>query len=579
MPRFHLPGERLLFLCLILAVISSACGKTYTFEVTSPEDETLVRDQVVRVTGTGKPGARVVAPATSGSGTVGEDGQWRIDVRLSPGENDLTFRHEGEDDQRLTVTYKPRFAITEPEPDAEVGSETLVVRGTGQPSAEVTRDISWAPDQHTVVGSSGEWIMHVDLREGSNELKLRQEGTDEPQQTLVVTYDPALAAAQAAPTDAPTPTPTLAPTSVPTSAPAPTTQPPTATPSPAATTAAVAPAAADPTNTPTPEPTDTPRPAPTNTPTLTPEPTNTPTPRPTNTPTPRPTPSKARPGGQAYSVVDVVDGDTVKIQRNGTVETLRLIGMDTPETVDPRKPVQCYGREASARAANLLEGERVRIATDPTQDTRDKYGRLLVYLWRADGLFFNQRMIADGYAKEYTYDVPYQYQSQFRRAERQAREARRGLWSPSTCGGDTTQAVAETVTMYVDAAGQGYTGANLRSRPTTEATLLRLIPNGERVQAVDQPVTGDDGGSWYEVTYAGQRGYVLETLLSDQPPREEEAPAPAPPGDNCDPSYPDSCIPPYPPDLNCDDVPEEGFAVRPPDPHGFDGDGDGVGCE
>ncbi len=274
-------------------------------------------------------------------------------------------------------------------------------------------------------------------------------------------------------------------------------------------------------------------------------------------------------------MVDVVDGDTVKIQRNGTVETLRLIGMDTPETVDPRKPVQCYGREASARAANLLEGERVRIATDPTQDTRDKYGRLLVYLWRADGLFFNQRMIADGYAKEYTYDVPYQYQSQFRSAERQAREGERGLWSWKTCNGDTTQPAGDTVTLYVN----GTEGANLRSGPSTESDVLRTIPKGEPVQAVDAPVTGD-GQSWYQVTYEGQHGYVVGSLLGEERPAEEQRPSPPPaPRSNCDPSYPDFCIPPSPPDLNCKDIDGGQFTVLRPDPHRLDADEDGIGCE
>src|SRR6476660_7558603 len=107
-------------------------------------------------------------------------------------------------------------------------------------------------------------------------------------------------------------------------------------------------------------------------------------------------------------VVRVVDGDTVDVQMaDGHTERLRLIGIDTPETVDPRKPVQCFGREASAHAHELLDGQAVTIDGDPTQDTRDRYGRLLAYLWRADGLFFNQRMISDGFAHEYTYRLPY----------------------------------------------------------------------------------------------------------------------------------------------------------------------------
>jgi len=141
-----------------------------------------------------------------------------------------------------------------------------------------------------------------------------------------------------------------------------------------------------------------------------------------------------------YPVVEVVDGDTVKIRRNGRVETLRLIGLDTPETRDPRRPVECFGREASARGKKLLGGQKVRIVMDRSQGTKDKYGRTLAYLYRQDGLFYNLDMIRAGYANEYTYqNNPYQYQKQFKAAERQAREAERGLWSPKTCDGDANQ--------------------------------------------------------------------------------------------------------------------------------------------
>lgn len=160
--------------------------------------------------------------------------------------------------------------------------------------------------------------------------------------------------------------------------------------------------------------------------------------------TPNPTPTKQQnpavpvgtnPQFQYYAVTDVVDGDTLKINMGGTVETLRLIGIDTPETVDPRKPVQCFGIEASNRAKVLLSGQKVRIEADSTQDTRDKYGRLLVYIYRDDGLFFNKAMVADGYAYEYTYDKAYKYQAEFKAAQLAAQNAGKGLWSPTTCNG------------------------------------------------------------------------------------------------------------------------------------------------
>ena len=147
-----------------------------------------------------------------------------------------------------------------------------------------------------------------------------------------------------------------------------------------------------------------------------------------------------------YSVVSVTDGDTLKISIDGTTKTLRLIGMDTPETVDPRKPVQCFGKEASNKAKELLSGQKVRIETDSTQGELDKYGRMLVYIWRQDGLFFNEYMIKQGYANEYTYDLPYKYQSDFKSAQTYARENQLGLWSPKTCSGDTSQSAESTST-------------------------------------------------------------------------------------------------------------------------------------
>lgn len=139
-----------------------------------------------------------------------------------------------------------------------------------------------------------------------------------------------------------------------------------------------------------------------------------------------------------YPISSVVDGDTVKVNINGTIETLRLIGMDTPETVDPRKPVQCFGKEASNKAKELLIGKKVRIEKDLTQGELDKYGRRLAYIYREDGLFYNKYMIEQGYAHEYTYNTPYKYQTEFKAAQKSAQENLRGLWSPDTCNGDTT---------------------------------------------------------------------------------------------------------------------------------------------
>lgn len=149
--------------------------------------------------------------------------------------------------------------------------------------------------------------------------------------------------------------------------------------------------------------------------------------------------TQTSPQYEYYSIASIVDGDTIKININGTVETLRLIGIDTPETVDPRKTVQCFGKEASDKAKALLSGKKVRIEQDPTQGERDKYARLLAYVYRDDGLFYNKYMIEQGYAHEYTYNTPYKYQTEFKVAQKEAQDNQIGFWSPNTCNGDTTK--------------------------------------------------------------------------------------------------------------------------------------------
>lgn len=129
--------------------------------------------------------------------------------------------------------------------------------------------------------------------------------------------------------------------------------------------------------------------------------------------------------GEYYKVLDVVDGDTIKIEEVGTV---RAIGIDTPETVDPRKDIECFGMEASNKAKDLLENQLVRIEFDESQGAVDKYGRVLAYIYLEDGRMFNEIMIKEGYAHEYTYDSEYKYQSDFKIAETFAKESQKGLW-------------------------------------------------------------------------------------------------------------------------------------------------------
>lgn len=134
-----------------------------------------------------------------------------------------------------------------------------------------------------------------------------------------------------------------------------------------------------------------------------------------------------------YIVEKVVDGDTIKVKMDGELKTIRLIGLDTPEVVDPRKVVECFGQEASNKAKEILNNKKVRLEIDDSQGDQDNYGRLLRYVYLEDNTFLNKWMIENGYGHEYTYEIPYIHQSKFQEAENFARENKLGLWSDNAC--------------------------------------------------------------------------------------------------------------------------------------------------
>ncbi len=129
------------------------------------------------------------------------------------------------------------------------------------------------------------------------------------------------------------------------------------------------------------------------------------------------------------TVVSVVNGDTLDIQfADGSSMRVRLLGMDAPEDE------MCFGAEASIRAGELATGAAVIVETDPSQTDRDKFGRFYRYVRLPDGRLLNEVMIEEGFAYEYTYFVPYQYQVEFRAAQAAARDNQRGLWQDGGCG-------------------------------------------------------------------------------------------------------------------------------------------------
>ncbi len=131
---------------------------------------------------------------------------------------------------------------------------------------------------------------------------------------------------------------------------------------------------------------------------------------------------------QFRTVRRVVDGDTLVLENK---ERVRLIGVDTPETKHPRKPVEYYGKEASRFTKTMCEGKRVRLEFDQANASighKDRYRRTLAYVFLEDGTFLNAEIVKQGYGFAYT-RFPFKYMDKFRRYEREAREQRKGLWS------------------------------------------------------------------------------------------------------------------------------------------------------
>jgi len=127
-------------------------------------------------------------------------------------------------------------------------------------------------------------------------------------------------------------------------------------------------------------------------------------------------------------VIRVVDGDTLVLSPN---EKVRLIGVDTPETKHPKKPVQCFGLEAKEFTGKMAAGKKIRLELDQANAAtghKDRYGRTLGYVYLEDGVFLNAEIIRQGYGHSYT-RFPFRYLEEFRALQRQARAVGRGLWS------------------------------------------------------------------------------------------------------------------------------------------------------
>jgi len=210
----------------------------------------------------------------------------------------------------------------------------------------------------------------------------------------------------------------------------------------------------------------------------------------------------AEPGGsvELHPVLSVADGDTITVDIAGNRERIRLIGIDAPEVAGTP---ECFGNEASQYARGILTGTAVGLVSDPTQDDRDRYGRLLRYVILPDGTDFDAQLIAQGYAHEYTHDKPYQRQSAYRAAESAATSADRGLWSPETCSArtllvplDTRSAPANTPTSVIaappDAAA---TGCDIKGNISSKGDKIYHQP-GDSSYA-ETVITGSKGERFF----------------------------------------------------------------------------------
>lgn len=137
-------------------------------------------------------------------------------------------------------------------------------------------------------------------------------------------------------------------------------------------------------------------------------------------------------------VVNVIDGDTVEVKIDGqdVIANVRLLGINTPESIDPRRPVQCFGKEASNFTKQLMAGKRVALHEDVQADDRDKYGRFLRNVLLEDGTDVNAMLIKEGYAYAYvSFPLNKERKAELRRLQEEASASKRGLWNVETCDG------------------------------------------------------------------------------------------------------------------------------------------------
>jgi micrococcal nuclease len=165
-------------------------------------------------------------------------------------------------------------------------------------------------------------------------------------------------------------------------------------------------------------------------------------------------------------VKKVIDGDTVELE-GGT--RLRYIGIDTPETVDPKQPVQCFGKEATAKNKELVEGKKVRLETDVSNE--DRFGRLLRYVYVGE-TFVNEYLVKEGFARASSYPPDIKYQDKLSVAEKAARDLNKGLW-----GGCASNVQGSTSQNYSVSLSPGE-GCKIKGNISSSGEKIYHLPNG-----------------------------------------------------------------------------------------------------
>ncbi len=185
-----------------------------------------------------------------------------------------------------------------------------------------------------------------------------------------------------------------------------------------------------------------------------------------------------------YKVTRVVDGDTINVIKIGedgkeskNLESIkvRLLGINTPESVDPRREVECFGVEASNNMKLLADGKNVILEIDRSQDTYDKYGRLLAYAYLDNGEMLNEIQIKNGYAYEYTFSKPYKYQESFKKLQAFAKENNIGLWNKGACAEPLVQTPSAFGTFPKGRTGHIWVSASYGEAPRSGEGVWVLI--------------------------------------------------------------------------------------------------------